>query len=86
MTTWKEEILDEMKRVGESFEDFETTTLTAEDFNLEFDNGYGSPEGKAFTLWTKNRVYFPVCYDGAECVSSVPRNPSGGATNHVGGW
>jgi hypothetical protein len=53
---------------------------------VRFENGYGGPEGPVFTAWTQNRVLFPVCYDGAESVSSVPRNPNGEATEHVGGY
>jgi hypothetical protein len=30
-------------------------------------------------------VYFPACYDGAEWVGSVSRNPDGKATRHQGG-
>lgn len=53
--------------------------------DVEFDDGYGGTEGPAFTLWTKDNVYFPVCYDGAEWVCSVPRNPCDVASTHVGG-
>lgn len=51
----------------------------------QFHDGYGGEEGLPFTLWTKERVYFPVVYDGSEWVASVPRNPNGEATEHVGG-
>lgn len=51
----------------------------------QFADGYGSTEGLPFTLWTVKRVYFPVCYDGSEWVESVPREPNGEATEHVGG-
>lgn len=53
----------------------------------EFDSGFGGEEGYGFTLWTSARVYFPVCYDGAESVASVPRNPANppAYTRHVGG-
>ncbi len=54
--------------------------------DMKFDNGYGCPEGPVFTAWTQNRVVFPVCYDGAESVRSVPRNPTNEATEHVGGY
>jgi hypothetical protein len=50
-----------------------------------FNSGYGGANGAFFTVWTENRVYFPVGYDGAEWVTSVPRNPNGEATRHVGG-
>ena len=60
-------------------------TLSDEDLNIKFDSGYGLVNGKSFTAWSEKRVYFPVCYDGAEWVESVPRNPSGESCDHVGG-
>ncbi len=50
-----------------------------------FDTDFGGTEGCWFTLWTERYVYFPVKYDGAEWVCSVPRNPNDEATAHVGG-
>jgi len=70
---------------GENWEDVEDTTLTEEQKHQKFDSGYGEAEGCAFTLWTKNYVYFPVVYDGAEWIGYVPRNPNGVATPHRGG-
>jgi len=32
--------------------------------------------GKPFLLWTNDRVYFLVIYDGKEWAGSVPRNPT----------
>ena len=52
--------------------------------DYEFDNGFGSIEGFAFTAWSNDRVYFPVCYDGSEWITSVPRNPCDEDTAHVG--
>lgn len=71
---------------GLKIEDAESCTLTDEELDVEFYAGFGSPNGKRFTLWTKNKVYFPVCYDGAESVECVSRNPDGKPTEHVGGW
>jgi hypothetical protein len=85
MTTWKEQILNEMKYLGETFQDVVSCTLTEEQLLKEFDPGFGGQEGLSFTLWTSNRVYFPVVYDGAEWVCSVSRNPDGKPTQHVGG-
>ena len=62
-----------------------TTTLTKEEAVEKFDSGYGGTRGRPFTAWTKDRVYFPVCYDGSEWVESVPRNFPGSVTEHVGG-
>ena len=46
--------------------------------------GYGDPEGCSFTVWTKDRVYFPAWYDSSEWITSVPRDPCDEATAHVG--
>jgi hypothetical protein len=59
--------------------------MTDEEMNKEFDSGYGGTKGVPFTVWTKNTVYFPICYDGAEWVGSVSRNPDGKSTEHQGG-
>lgn len=56
--------------------------------DVEFDSGYGTEEGCAFTVWTHDWVYFPICYDGAEWVGSVPRHPytpGAGPLRHQGG-
>jgi len=53
--------------------------------DTKFDDGYGGSNGCRFTLWTRDRVYFPVVYDGSEWVGSVPRDPSDEANRHVGG-
>lgn len=42
----------------------------------KFNSGYGGVEGANFVIITKNWVYFPCCYDGAEWVERVPRNPN----------
>ena len=49
---------------------------------LEGDN---LDEIRAWTLWTNNRVYFPVMYDNYSWVKSVPRNPCNLVTQPVGG-
>ena len=85
MTNWKILIEYEMKTHNETFEDVVECTLTEEELLMEFYDGYGGSEGKPFTLWTTNRVYFPVVYDGAEWVESVSRNPDGKPTYHFGG-
>ena len=54
-------------------------------FDKEFDGGFGGAEGEPFTVWTNKFVYFPTCYDGAEWVSKVRRNPFKDSTTHVGG-
>lgn len=42
----------------------------------EGSTGYGSESFPNVIAWTENRVYFKQCYDGAESITSVPRNPS----------
>ena len=84
-TTWRELITVTMDDVGEKWEDVVAFAPTDMDLDREFYDGFGGSEGKPFTLWTKNRVYFPVVYDGAEWVGSVPRNPNGEITKHIGG-
>lgn len=82
---WRKALNEEMANHGESWGDVESHTLTDEQLDRCFDDGYGIEEGDAFTLWTKNRVYFPAVYDGSEWVASVARHPDGKATAHVGG-
>lgn len=84
---WKDALHAE---VSENKDDWDLLvhTMTKNEFEREFDGGYGGAEGCPFTAWTDNFVYFPVQYDGAEWVGSVPRHPNntlGPATNHVGG-
>ena len=86
MTNWHNLITEEMEDQKETWEDVISCTLDDIELDRSFDNGYGGPEGKPFTLWTKNRVYFPICYDGVEWVGSASRNPDGQATEHLGGY
>lgn len=53
--------------------------------DVEFDDGYGSAEGPDVLVWTEEYVYFPVTYDGAESLSSAPRNPRAEPQHHSGG-
>lgn len=82
ITTWRLLISDEMDRNDESWHDMEIITPKNLDLDRKFDAGYGSVNGLPFTLWTRNRVYFPIEYDGSERVLSVPRNPCDEAVNH----
>lgn len=88
MTTWRAELEAVMQEDGETWADmvaYAPPGPEAEVFDVEFDDGYGGHNGPRFTVWTKKRVYFPVVYDGAEWVSSVPRDPCDECTAHVGG-
>lgn len=85
LVTWRQLLAEAMLNNGENFPgDVISTTLTDYELDRKFDDGFGSSEGLPFTLWTKNFVYFPVTYDGSEFVGSVPRNPNGIATQHIG--
>lgn len=86
MANWAELIKQEMKAKHDN-----SPTIHAvidggnpESFNENFDDGFGGTEGKRFTLWTEERVYFPVCYDGSEWVGSAPRNPCLETVDHQG--
>lgn len=84
MENWKAMLDEAMKKNGESWGDVEANTMTDAEMSKMFYSGYGGIEGCAFTVWTKNSVYFPI-YDGAEWVGRVSRNPDGKPTDHQGG-
>ena len=84
-TTWRKEITSKMIENDETWDSVESCTLSQENLDIEFDDGFGNSMGKPFTVWTKNFVYFPAVYDGMEWADSVPRNPCNVAKNHVGG-
>ena len=84
--TWRELITLEMEARGETWADLVSITLTEEELDQEFlDLTWWGLYGKPFTAWSTNYVYFPV--GGEDCleyVSSVPRNPNGEPTAHIG--
>ena len=84
MTTWKEKLKEAFEGTGDDFDKM-ITTLTDSELNEEFNDGFGRTNGKPFTAWGENYVYFPICYDGAEWVGYAPRNPCEIKTNHMGG-
>lgn len=47
----------------------------AEILDRRFDDGYGGTNGPSVLIYTKDEVIFSVCYDGAEWLASLPRNP-----------
>lgn len=53
--------------------------------DIEFYDGFGSADGPRVTVWTADKVYFPVVYDGSEWLESVSRNPVSEPISHVGG-
>jgi hypothetical protein len=78
-------LIDALDKNNETFDDIVSNTMTDEEMDVEFDYCYGLTHGISFTTWTGNNVYFPACYDGLEWVASVPRNPNGVPTDHIGG-
>jgi hypothetical protein len=68
MTNWRKELTEALSKNNESWASVESNTLSDEQMDREFDDGYGGAEGDAFTVWTAKTVYFPVVYDGAEWV------------------
>lgn len=85
ITTWRKSITAAMKRHGETWADVIGQAPPEGGWDVEFYDGYGIPEGKPFTVWTQDRVYFPVSYDGEESAGSVARNPCSEVTEHIGG-
>lgn len=86
MTTWRKEIMRRMGEHGDSWDNIVGTAPDGTDWlDVEFHSGFGGHCGCAFTVWTNDRVYFPIVYDGAEWVGSAPRNPSGEEMRHQGG-
>jgi len=81
--SWLEMIDEEMNQHDDVWNDFISCTLTIPELVIPFDSGFGNPNGKPFTLWTKKRVYFPTEYDGSENVDSVSRDPDGVSTQHL---
>lgn len=84
MTTWKKMLTEAMASNDECWDDVAGHTPLGMNFDEEFDAAWGYAEGQAFTLWTEQRVYFPVEYDGSEWVESVPRNPCDKPARHIG--
>lgn len=85
LTNWKAQLSLALKERGESWADIEANTMSEAEMAKKFDAGFGGTNGCPFTVWTKNTVYFPIRYDGAEWVGSVSRNPDGEPTAHQGG-
>lgn len=83
MANWHDMLKEAFMSTGDDFEK-RICTLTKEEELLEFDDDYGRTNGKRFTAWGENWVYFPVGYDGMEWVDYAPRNPSDYSMLHVG--
>ena len=84
MTTWRKMLADEMSTFGETPDDIIASVSKSDDWlDVKFDDGYGQPEGPAFTAWTKGRVWFPCEHEGADYPYSAPRNPCDEVTAHA---
>ena len=86
MESWEMMLDKALKENNETWSDIVQNTMNSDEMEKEFDPGFGLPEGIPFTVWTEKSVYFPICYDGAEWVGRVSRNPDGKPTDHQGGW
>jgi hypothetical protein len=85
LTNWRKLITKELEKQGETWESVVFSTLSPTELVEAFDCGIGGENGRAFTVWTKKRVYFPVCYDGSEWCASVSRKIDRKPTDHIGG-
>jgi len=85
LPTWRKKLTSSFLANGETWDDVEANTMTNAEMDVAFDDDFGSSNGCPFTVWTKNRVYFPTTYDGMESVESVARHPDGQPTQHIGG-
>lgn len=82
MTTWRARFDEALRENGESWADVEANTMTEEEMNKEV---YTDTWNLPFTVWTKNTVYFPLCYDSVDWIGHVARHPNGRPTEHQGG-
>ena len=73
MISWKELLQEEIQNKKDASK-IVHCTISDKELLVKFDDGYGIVEGKGFRLYTENRIYFPVCYDGAEWIDSIPRD------------
>ncbi len=84
MTTWLDLLTEEMEHVGDG-SPIEAIAPDSGVLGVEFDSGFGTSEGPPVLVWTRDRVYFPVVYDGAEWLGSAPRHPTAEGQRHLGG-
>lgn len=83
-TTWRQEISRVMALNGDGWEDMEHCTISDEELDRQFEAKAWAIKGAPFTAWTRDFVYFPVCYDGEEWCGSAPRNPCDISLEHQG--
>jgi len=86
MASWRSLITAALVEQGETWADVEYNTLSDRGLDREFDDELERRAGEPFTMWTKERVYFPIIRsgDGFTRVGSVPRHPNYEPTSHIG--
>lgn len=82
MDNWRKMIDSEKLRTND-FSNEVHCTIDDIELNKNFDSDFGGVEGTPFILWTEERVYFALEYDGSEYVGSVPRNPRNEKFTHL---
>lgn len=82
--SWFKMLVFEMSCNDDEFKNIECCTLNSKELDVEFNDSERSINGKPFTCWTMDRVYFSSTYDGCESVESIPRNPSPEEPRHIG--
>lgn len=73
---WKTLIEQELKNQNEKWED----VVSCSRLDQELEQGTAN----SFTLWTHDRVYFPVMIKNKPKVASVSKLPDGNHTNPIG--
>lgn len=81
LTTWRKEL-------GDILSEGYVCTLSEAELDEPFDNRMSNlhcPEPRSLRLWTEDRVYFTLAYDGGYSITleSVARNPGDGDEGHV---
>ncbi len=84
MTTWHKLISMEFQKNRENWCDVEHSTLTWDELNIKFDDESTLRIGQPFTIWTRDRVYFPVQVRNKQIVASVSRIVDRLPTLHIG--
>ena len=86
MATWRKLIDEFLAECGDQDTIIYSTFLNATEWDEEFDGNRGPPEGRAFTAWSREWTYFPICNESGEYVGRAPSNPGNHKCEHVGSW
>lgn len=85
--TWESLVREEMEKTGDNWSNIESVVPSLGVLLASYEKSYWMPDNIAFTIWTKDRVYFPVwlgLYDeGCAAVRSAPRYPNNQATQMI---